>query len=158
MEQRRRRATSKAKLSYPVTVFFDNNAIDQLPKAEPVSRQRLLDLEVDGEVIILMPKGVLDEVDHPNTPDIVKKLAPDVFTISVELNPIEKTRHAALREIFRGNAQSGKHDADADHVFEAEKYQANVFVTSDGRIKEKADIACSQLEVLTLEELLEKLS
>jgi hypothetical protein len=63
-----------------------------------------------------------------------------------------------IEQELQGNARPGKHAADADHLFEAEKYCA-YFITHDRRILDKAgkmrNLLRPPLTVVTLIDFLE---
>jgi hypothetical protein len=46
---------------------------------------------------------------------------PKIFTIGVGLNSDEQRRKRIITAELQGNAKPGKHEADADHLFEAAK-------------------------------------
>ncbi len=58
---------------------------------------------------------------------------------------------------MQGNAKPGKHEADADHLFEAAKY-GGFFITEDDRVLERAgrlsDVLPPSLTVVTLSDFL----
>ena len=62
-----------------------------------------------------------------------------------------------LRKLLRGNAQSDKHDADAEHLFEASKYGGQFFITHDKRILSKSkaiNALVGRIRIVTLEDFL----
>ncbi len=138
---------------------IDANSLDRPDPMRAAAVDRLLRLHESEKVRLIVPKGVRIELQHPHTPADVKTAAlPQIFTIQVGLNTEE---HRELREIERelqGNAKSGKHKPDAEHLFEAGKYCA-YFITHDDRILRRAgrlrDILPPSLTVLTLADFLE---
>ncbi|SFR20253.1 hypothetical protein SAMN04515673_11941 [Poseidonocella sedimentorum] len=63
-----------------------------------------------------------------------------------------------LRMLLRGNAKPGKHEADADHLFEAGKYGGGYFLTHDKRIHKLVDQIkkiIPSISVVTLKEFVE---
>lgn len=56
---------------------------------------------------------------------------------------------------MRGNAASEKHQADADHLFEAEKYGGGYFITHDKRILAKASAILEIAPLITISTLAE---
>jgi hypothetical protein len=80
-----------------------------------------------------------------------------IFTYAVGLNSEEYDRIRRLRDLMQGNAQPGKHRADADHIFEAGKY-GGYFITHDGRAlsrrKEIESVVGPHFRVVTLADFL----
>ena len=84
---------------------------------------------------IIVAHSVQKELEHPNTPDDVKRMGQAfVYTIETELTPelLEKKRE--IRSLIQGNAKPGKHKGDADHIFELYKHGGGYFVTTDERL------------------------
>ena len=101
--------------------------------------------------------SVKDEIAHPNTPDYVKKRAHRlIYSVPVQLTQGEKELHQKVRKIVQGNAKAGKHDADAFHLVESQKYSAGHFLTNDKRLlKKKAEIRnLLNMEIVTPTEFL----
>lgn len=61
-------------------------------------------------------------------------MSAQIFTLDVERNADEERELAMIKAILQGNALSGKHDADAEHLFEASKYGGGYFITHDARM------------------------
>lgn len=85
-------------------------------------------------------------------------VAPQFFTLPVELNAHEQQQLNLIRTILRGNATTGKHDADARHMFEAAKH-GGYFITHDKRInqtkrRELEAVLPPSLWIVTLTEFL----
>ena len=82
-----------------------------------------------------------------------------IVTVQSNLTPDEELRRSELRKLLRGGAAAGKHEADADHIFEAAKYGGRYFVTHDKRVLGKKDeiakIIGSGFEIVTLREFIE---
>ena len=115
--------------------FVDTCAFD--PKVEPEhsSAQRIRAIRHAGNISILLAHSNQKEVDHPNTPAEMKAEAGDMnFTGSVPLTPEENQRRERVRRVMIGDGNPERYQADADHVFEAGKYGAGYFVTTDHRI------------------------
>jgi hypothetical protein len=108
---------------------------------------------------LVAPKGIRLETLDPRAPAHVRAaVTPMIFTYQVSLNSEEQRRKRLIEQELQGNAQVGKHAADADHLFEAEKYCA-YFITHDRRILDKAgkmrSLLRPSLTVVTLAEFLE---
>ena len=140
-------------------IAVDANAYDHSDDAQRrlVERFRAL---VDKELISapIAPRGVLEEIQHPNTPGAVRgAMAGGLFSRQVGLNRDELARIQRLRVLLKGNGKSDQHNADAGHVFEAAKYGA-YFITHDGRLRRKAkeidEIVGPALQIVTLAEFL----
>jgi hypothetical protein len=80
-----------------------------------------------------------------------------VFSYKVGLNAEEQRRHRIIKQELQGNANPGKHEADADHLFEAAKY-GGYFITHDHRILTRAgrlrEVLPPSLTVVTLADFL----
>ncbi|MEK6726571.1 MAG: type II toxin-antitoxin system VapC family toxin [Deltaproteobacteria bacterium] len=84
---------------------------------------------------IILAHSVQKELEHPNTPDDVKRMAQAfVYTIEIELTPELLNKRDQVRILVQGNAKPRKHKGDADHLFELYKYGGGYFVTTDERL------------------------
>jgi len=140
-------------------VAIDANALDRHDDVRARMVDRLLTLKGAGTINLIVPKGVRIEIQNPNTPSNVQEAAlPQIFTMAVGLNSDEQRRKRIIEAELQGNAQPGKHTADADHLFEAGKY-GGYFITYDQRIHEKAarlgNVLSPSLNVVTLERFFE---
>jgi hypothetical protein len=116
-----------------INVLFDSNAFDRGADGG-AEVDRLLGLRASGKITLIAPGGVRQEIHHPRTPASVREaVASQIFSLPVGLNIHERQQLDRIRAILRGNATSGKHDADARHVFEAAKH-GGYFITHDKRI------------------------
>jgi hypothetical protein len=120
--------------------------------------ERLLDLSDANEINLVIPGSVQREIGHGNTPARVKALmAAQISSQHVNRTPGELNLLRRIRDILAGNAKPGKHDADGEHLFEAQKY-CSYFVTHDGRIlskrKELAELLGGGLAIAALKEIL----
>jgi hypothetical protein len=139
-------------------VAIDANALNRDGSGHDNLVDRLLGLSSAGTIRLLVPKRVREEILDPRTPTHIQKAAgPQIFTIGVGLNSDEQRRHRIITQELQGNAKPGKHEADADHLFEADKY-GGYFITHDDRILTRAgrlgDVLRPSLTVVTLEEFL----
>ncbi len=140
-------------------VAIDANALNRDGSAHDTSVDRLLNLWSDGTIKLITPKGVRLEALDPRAPaHLQAAVTPMIFAYRVGLNSEEQQRRRMIEQELQGNAQPGKHTADADHLFEAEKYCA-YFITHDRRILDKAgkmrNLLRPSLTVVTLIEFLE---
>lgn len=118
------------------TIALDANALDRID----AQRSRLVDeflaLLEELEIETRRPCGVMKELSNPGTPQRVREDMDGIFTTPTSDNSDEARLRAQIRRVLRGNSNSNKHDADADHVFEAQKYGCRFFVTHDRRISD----------------------
>jgi hypothetical protein len=139
-------------------VAIDANALDRDGSVYDALVDRLLALSSARTVNLIVPKRVREEIQHPHTPAQVQDAAlPQLFTIAVGLNSEEQRRKRIIEQELRGNAEPGKHEADADHLFEAAKY-CGYFITHDRRILTRAgrlrDVLPPSLTVVTLDDFI----
>jgi|HubBroStandDraft_6_1064221.scaffolds.fasta_scaffold319256_1 hypothetical protein len=139
-------------------IAIDANALDRDGSDHDRLVDRLRGLVSAGKLGLIVPKGARLEVQNPRTPAHVQEaILPQIFTLPVGLNSDEERRHRIIKEKLRGNAKSGKHEADADHLFEAAKY-GGYFITRDRRIMKRAGRLCDvlppTLTVVTLKDFL----
>lgn len=141
-------------------VTVDANALDRTGGLQDANVERFIELADTQRITLLVPGSVRAEIQHSRTPaDVQDAALPRIFSLPVGLNSSE---HALLRRIqdtLRGNAAPGRHDADARHLFEAQKH-AGYFITHDRRIihtKRQALEAFlpSHLRIVTLAEFLQ---
>lgn len=119
---------------------------------------RLLDLNEKEKIGLVVPYSVLREAANPKTPPRVRNLmAEQIYSLDVSRTQDELQMLLQLRQLMQGNAQSGKHDADGEHLFEAQKYCTH-FITHDGRIIQRrgeiAKLLGNTLTIFTVEEFL----
>lgn len=62
-----------------------------------------------------------------------------MYTDETELTPELLSRKYEIRILIQGNAKSGKHKGDADHLFELFKFGGGYFVTTDERLLSRSD-------------------
>ena len=114
--------------------FLDTCAFDPKYTPEHECAQRIRVLRNVAQVNLALAHSNQKEIDHPNTPDDVKREASDMnFTIKTALTPNEVKRKKLIHDILTGNGKAEKYEADAAHVFEAGKY-VGYFITTDKRI------------------------
>ena len=119
--------------------FIDANVLNRRGDAEDVAVDEILRLRDEGAFTLLLPYSVKAEIEHPNTPDEVKRrAAPFIYSMPVELTQPELTTHEKIRVLVQGNARAGQHARDAFHLVESAKYGRH-FITNDGRLLKKAN-------------------
>ncbi|UCD89498.1 MAG: hypothetical protein JSW04_13950 [Desulfobacterales bacterium] len=130
--------------------LIDSCAFDPGGEEEKCSR-RLLARSDAGDLVIEIAHSVQKEIDHPNTPSDVKALARTlIYSIETSLTPDLHRRRAEIRRLIRGNAAKGKHENDADHIFDLYKHGGGYFITTDNRLLSLAGILFSKYFVTVL--------
>ena len=127
----RRRKPRQSLIDPRLTItFIDSNALDDCEECNNYCVNTLCSSPED--VSICIPQLVLKEINHPNSPSIIKKRANSfVYTLPMTLNERETRQLSSLVEHFRGNSTDARHDNDAHHIFEYIKYGGGYFVTED---------------------------
>ena len=122
-----------------VSNFIDSCAFDPKYEPEASASVEIFKLSESEEFILEIAHSTQKEIDHPNTPGWVKKLASGLnYSISVQLTPNEKKLLNDVEVILAGNGKIENIKQDAWHVFEAAKY-GHYFITTDKRILARAD-------------------
>jgi hypothetical protein len=107
-----------------VNNLIDAHVLDRTSGLQDAAVDQILELAAGGEITVLLPHSVKTEIEHPNTPEDVKRRAIAlIYTEPVQLTPQELALHQKIRNILRGKAKPGKHDRDAYHVVESAKYR-----------------------------------
>lgn len=128
--------------------FIDSCAFDPADKREMDCSRRLLS---ENNLILQISHSVQKEIDHPNTPSDVKQLARDlIFTLDVQLTKEELDRKEDIRSLVRGNAKAGKHENDADHLFDLSRYGGGYFITTDSRLLSLNDSLFNKYFITTI--------
>jgi predicted nucleic acid-binding protein len=121
-------------------IFLDSCAF--YPKYSPEDRasQEIFQRHKSDELRALdIAHSNQKEIDHPNTPDWVKREAINLIrTIQTRLTPNELREKTEILSILARNGKPERMVDDANHVFEASKYGA-YFITTDRRILDKRD-------------------
>jgi len=141
-------------------IILDANATDRDGGPRDTLVDRLLTLHEMGEITIVVPGSVRQEIEHPRTPNSVKtQILPMIFSLPVGKTAAEHETLRDVRSLLRGNASTGKHDADGFHLCEAAKYGGGYFITHDGRMLDKRTelkpLLGPALCIVTLAEFLE---
>lgn len=114
--------------------FLDSCAFDPKYSPEDEASQKLFELYKNRDIILNIAHSNQKEIEHPNTPDWVKKEALGmIYTIETSLTNGEKQQKIEILKILTGNGNPEKMKKDAEHVFEAGKY-GGYFITTDERI------------------------
>ena len=116
----------------------DANALDRDGDGRNQLVQRFCDLVAKGVLRPVVAGGVRIEVQHPKTPgDVKAAFLPRIFNLRPGLNFSQQRSRKRIRDILRGNALEGKHDADTSHLCEAVETGCSYFITHDNRILHK---------------------
>jgi hypothetical protein len=137
-------------------VTIDANALDRDGSTRDKLVNRLLELSAAGTITLMVPKGVRIEMQHPHTPAHVRDAGlSQIFTIQTGLTAQEQALRRLIEQELQGDAKPGSHAADADHLFEANKY-GGYFITHDKRILDRTSKLRARLSpalnVVTLQE------
>jgi hypothetical protein len=123
-------------------VRVDNNFFDlSLEQTELAAAEKLLNLAERQAVSIATPHSVRRELDDPRTPAAVRARASRLpFTLDTGMG--NQARLRLVQSVMRGKATDGRHDADAEHLYDAVLWQAAYFVTCDRRVlRKQAELA-----------------
>jgi len=116
--------------------FIDSCAFDPDGMEEETASRRILEKLPN----VIVAHSVQKELDHPNTPDDVKRMGNAlVYTIETALSPELLRKRDEIRTLIQGNSRPGQHKSDADHLFELYKYGGGYFVTTDARLLSYSD-------------------
>lgn len=112
--------------------------------------------------VLMLPWSVKAEIDNPKTPQYVKKRASELlYTAQVNITFLERDLLGKITKIIQGNAKLGKHEKDAFHIFECDKYGGGHFLTKDTRLLKKSrELESSgliELLIISPRDFLEKL-
>ena len=128
---------------------IDAHVLDRKGSLEDAVVDEILSLYEESRIKLLLPYSVKNEIEHPNTPpDVKRRAARLVYTIPVQLTQNEIDLHRKVCRILQGNAKPGKHDSDAYHLVESDKYGAGYFITNDSRIHKKRPEIAKLLQVV----------
>ncbi len=119
--------------------FLDSCAFDPKYAPEDAAAQEIFELHDQEQLGVQTSHSNQKELEHPNTPNWVKKEAQGlIYTLKVGLTPNERALHQKIHQLITGQGKPEKMAADAQHLFEAQKY-GSYFVTTDGRLLNFAD-------------------
>jgi predicted nucleic acid-binding protein len=119
-------------------IGIDANALNRDGSEHDELVERLLDLDKAGTISLIVPHGVRREIENPRTPKTVREaMLFRIFTIPTGLTSQERDIRKGIEAVLQGNARSGKHAADAQHLAEAAKY-CGYFITHDDRVLKRS--------------------
>ena len=119
--------------------FLDTCAFDPKYAPDDEAAREIHRIAKDGSISVLLAHSNQKEIEHPNTPEDVKREARAmIYTVETALTPGERTQKAEIHRILTGNGKPDKYAADAAHVFEAGKY-IGYFITADRRVLGRRD-------------------
>jgi hypothetical protein len=154
--EQRERAMREELLFGPVAV--DANALDRDGTERDALVDRFWKGAEAGAFTLLVPGGVRAELLHPETPGALRDLALSrPAPLRAAPTHEQKLDRIRVRAILRGDAPSGKHEADALHLSEAAEAGCAFFITHDRRIlRRRADLrgVLPDLSIVTLEKFL----
>lgn len=138
MEKRRPRLRIAPDPRYHGTMI-DAHLLDDIADDradQRAARDKMVSIPIT-EMQIMLPHSVKAEIEHPNTPALVRDRASAfIYSFDTKIASADTLRQA--RAIMRGNAASDKHDRDAEHCCDAAIW-GSFFVTLDARIIRKRD-------------------
>lgn len=137
--------------------FLDSCAFDPKTPDEYEASRTIECLYNNNEIILIIAHSVEKEIEHPNTPEDVKEKARGMIrTLATGLTTDEVRRENDIRAVLSGNGNPKNYQADARHLFLADKYGGH-FITLDGRILQKRDPLkkVSRVHIFTPSEWLE---
>ncbi len=141
-------------------IGHDANALDHDGSPRDALVDRFRTLTSAGRLTLVVAGGVRDEVQHPNTPaDVKDAVLPRIFNLRPGLNASQRDDRRRVAAVLQGNAQPGKHAADASHLSEAAESGCAYFITHDKRILAKREELRRELppslSIVTLTEFFE---
>lgn len=135
--------------------WFTNSSLDtcvlnSASLVEASAVKEILCLQNEMGLSLIVSHSTKREFDHPNTPREVKmETSSKTCTVPVELNPQEMTIKRKLHSLIVGNGKASTYAADAEHIFEAQKY-GSYFLTEDRRLLGKAAAVQEICELIVL--------
>jgi len=140
--------------------FVDANILDEVADGEDAAVNEIVSLAGTGEITLLLPYSVQNELTNSNTPAHVRRAATHfLFSVEVELTDEERRRYRDLVAAVKGNAEEKNIAPDLFHVCEAAKY-GGYFITRDKRLLARSDAiaAILQIDVVTPTEFLKRVA
>ncbi len=142
-------------------VGLDANALDRKGSRDEAV-ERFLSFVRSGMLKCRVGPGVAAEVLHTPGAEALREVARLSGDDQRRYRPLTAAQHIAriqVRAILRGNAQPGRHEADAVHLSQAAEAGCRFFITHDGRLLRKREdlqsIAVPQVRIVALEEFLQ---
>ena len=119
--------------------FIDSCAFDPKYNPEDKAALNLFKLKEQGIINLEIAYSTLKEINHPHTPDWVKKKASEmIYTKEVGLTSSEIKHLHDIENILAGDGKIENIKEDALHIFECQKH-GDYFITTDKRILKKRD-------------------
>ena len=140
--------------------FIDANILDNVADGEDAAVNKIVDLAQSGEITLLLPYSVQNELKNPNTPAHVRRAATlFLFSVEVGLTDGERRHYRDLVDAVKGNAEEKNIAPDLFHVCEAAKY-GGYFITRDKRLLHRSGAIASilQIDVVTPTVFLERVA
>lgn len=131
--------------------FLDANIFDEIAGGAETLKL-ILAIYDGGQITLLLPYSVQQELEVRSTPDSVRRAAANFnYSVKVQLTKGEIELYEKLLAEARGDADPKNIDRDLFHVFEAAKYGGGHFITRDKGLLKRAEAIASQLgiEVVT---------
>lgn len=117
--------------------FLDSCAFDPKYTPEDQASLEIFQRYENGEMVLNITHSNQKEIEHPNTPDWVKRAAQGMnYTIETSLTDQEQENKSKILSVLAGNGNPEKMAKDAEHVFGASKH-GGYFITTDERILKK---------------------
>jgi len=114
--------------------FLDSCAFDPKYAPEDAAANEIFNIHNKEQLGVRIAHSTQKEIEHPNTPIWVKNEATGlIYTIKTSLTQDEIAIRGKIHETLTGNGNPENYEADATHIFEAQKY-GSYFITTDGRI------------------------
>jgi hypothetical protein len=127
-------------------IALDANALDLNGSAKDALVTRFRQLVAEGKLVVVLGGGVRGEVQHPNTPaNVQADMLPRIFNLQAVLNASQQEVRRQVTMILQGDAQPGKHAADASHLSEAAETGCGYFITHDLRVILKKRVALARV-------------
>lgn len=139
--------------------FLDANIFDEIAEGQQEAVQEILRIHDDERITLLLPYSVQAELEDPNTPESVRKVARQfIYSVEVTLTDSEKKLHERLLAEVMGDSNPKNIARDLFHVFEAQKNGGGHFVTRDKRLLKRSEAIARLLniEVVTPEDFVGK--
>lgn len=141
--------------------FIDSNILDEVVDGHEAAVQEIVRIANAGEITVLLPYSVCNEIKQPNTPTHVRLAVNHfIFSIEVNLTANERQNYRDLVDSVRGNAEERNIAPDLFHVWEAAKNGGGYFISRDKRLlaRNRAIAELLQIEVVTPTEFLNRIA
>jgi hypothetical protein len=127
--------------------LFDANILDGVADGLDADVNEIVQLAETGEITVLLPYSVQNELANPNTPSHVRRAAAIFgYTCKVPLTDEERRRHSDLVAAVKGDAEEKNIAPDLFHVCETAKY-GGYFITCDKRLLARSDAIAGIVQI-----------